>query len=278
LACGYEKICSLFTDAREIEMTKLAANLSMLFTELAFLDRFEAASLAGFDAVEFQFPYACDASDIADKLGAFKLDAVLHNLPAGNWADGERGIACHPDRIEEFKAGVERAIFYAKALHVKQLNCLAGIVPSGVTQEFARQVFVENVKFAADQLKSAGIRLLIEPINTFDIPGFFLSHTRQAIEIIKDSGSDNLFLQYDIYHMQRMEGELINTIMANLPMIKHIQVADNPGRFEPGTGEINFRYLFDQLTAMSYAGSIGCEYTPKTDTLEGLGWRAAHGV
>ena len=259
-------------------MTKLAANLSMLFNELPFLDRFEAAANSGFSAVEFLFPYAFDVEEIAVRLSKSKLELVLHNLPAGNWEAGERGIACHPDRIEEFKVGVDTAIRYAKALGVKQVNCLAGIKPAGISDDVAHQTFVNNLKFAADKLKTVGIRLLIEPINTFDIPGFFLSRTKQALAIIQETGSDNLFLQYDIYHAQRMEGELINTIKANLVLIKHIQLADNPGRFEPGTGEINYHTVFAQLTEMGYDGWIGCEYKPKAGTLEGLGWRKAHGV
>jgi hydroxypyruvate isomerase len=259
-------------------MTKLAANLSMLFTEHAFMQRFEAAAQAGFAAVEFLFPYAFDAEQIAEELRQHQLTLVLHNLPAGNWEAGERGIACHPDRVAEFQEGVALALRYAKVLGVTQLNCLAGIVPAGVSQQAAQLTLVSNLKYAAAQLKSAGIRLLIEPINTFDIPGFFLSHTQQALDLIAETGSDNLFLQYDIYHMQRMEGELINTIKANLPMIKHLQLADNPGRFEPGTGEINYHNLFAALTAMDYQGWIGCEYKPQAGTLAGLGWRAAHGV
>ncbi len=263
---------------KEILMTKLAANLTMLFTELPFLERFEAAAKAGFKGVEFLFPYAFEVDQIAQKLAANKLELVLHNLPAGNWEAGERGIACHPERAAEFKEGVATAIRYAKALGVAQLNCLAGIVPAGVTQQDAHKTLLSNLKYAADQLQAAGIRLLIEPINTFDIPGFFLSHTKQAVEIIRETGSGNLFVQYDIYHMQRMEGELINTIKANLPLIKHLQLADNPGRFEPGTGEINYRTVFAQLDEMGYQGWIGCEYKPKAGTVEGLGWRAAHGV
>lgn len=259
-------------------MTKLAANLTMLFTEHAFLERFEAAAQAGFRGVEFLFPYAFPVEQIADKLSRYRLELVLHNLPAGNWEAGERGIACHPDRVGEFREGVDEAIRYAKVLGVKQLNCLVGIVPADVSQQAAHQTLVSNLKFAADKLKAEGIRLLIEPINTFDIPGFFLSHTKQAVDIIKQTGSDNLFVQYDIYHMQRMEGELINTIKANLPLIKHVQLADNPGRFEPGTGEINYRYLLAELDALGYDGWIGCEYKPKAGTVEGLGWRAAHGV
>jgi hydroxypyruvate isomerase len=259
-------------------MTKLAANLTMLFTELPFLDRFEAAAKAGFCGVEFLFPYDFEVDQIAQKISTNMLELVLHNLPAGNWGAGERGIACHPDRVAEFKEGVVMAIRYAKALGVKQLNCLAGIVPAGVSGQDAHRTFVSNLTFAADQLQAAGIRLLIEPINTFDIPGFFLSHTKQAVEIIRETGSSNLFVQYDIYHMQRMEGELINTIKANLPLIKHIQLADNPGRFEPGTGEINYHTVFAQLSEMGYQGWIGCEYKPKTGTVEGLCWRAEHGV
>lgn len=259
-------------------MTKLAANLSMLFTEHAFLDRFEAAARAGFAAVEFQFPYAYEAESIAVRLQQYQLELVLHNLPAGNWEAGERGIACHPGREQEFRQAVALALRYAKILGVKQLNCLAGIVQAGVGEPAAQQTLTGNLQYAAAQLKAQGIRLLIEPINTFDIPGFFLSHTRQAVDLIAASGSDNLFLQYDIYHMQRMEGELLHTIQANLPLIKHIQLADNPGRAEPGTGEINFKNIFAQLDAMGYQGSIGCEYKPQAGTLHGLGWRAAHGV
>jgi hydroxypyruvate isomerase len=254
-------------------MQKLAANLTMLFNELSFMDRFKAAAQAGFRGVEFLFPYAFHADQIADQ-----LDLVLHNLPAGKWEAGERGIACHPDRIGEFQDGVGEAIQYAKVLGVKQLNCLVGITPQGVSSDLAYQTVVNNLRFAADKLKQHNIRLLIEPINTFDIPGFYLSRTRQALDIIKETGSDNLFLQYDIYHMQRMEGELGNTIKANLPSIKHIQLADNPGRFEPGTGEINYHYLFSLLEQLGYDGWIGCEYKPKAGTLEGLGWRDTYYV
>ena len=259
-------------------MTKLAANLTMLFNEVGFLDRFEAASKAGFQGVEFLFPYDFQPEQIAEKLKQHKLELVLHNLPAGNWGAGERGIACHPDRVVEFEEGVGKAIQYATALGVKQVNCLAGIQPKNVSREEAHATLVKNLTFAAGKLKEAGIRLLIEPINTFDIPGFFLSHTKQALDIIAETGSDNLFVQYDIYHMQRMEGELANTIKANLPMIKHVQLADNPGRFEPGTGEINYRFLFSFLDEIGFDGWIGCEYKPKAGTVEGLGWRKAHNL
>jgi hydroxypyruvate isomerase len=258
-------------------MPKLAANLTMLFNEVDFLQRFDEAAKAGFKAVEFLFPYDYTVEQLKDKLTSNNLQLVLHNLPAGNWGGGERGIACHPDRVAEFKEGVDKAITYGKALGVKQINCLAGIKPQGVSDEDARATLVSNLKYAADKLKAEGIQLLIEPINTFDIPGFFLSGTKQALAIIKESGSDNIFVQYDIYHMQRMEGELTATIKANQSMIKHIQLADNPGRFEPGTGEINYQYLFRMLDEIGYEGWIGCEYKPKAGTEAGLGWRAAHG-
>jgi hydroxypyruvate isomerase len=197
---------------------------------------------------------------------------VLHNLPAGNWAEGERGIACHPDRVGEFQDGVGKAIEYATALGCRQLNCLAGIAPKGVPEEKLRATFVANLKFAALKLKEAGIRLLIEPINTRDIPGFYLVRSRQAVEIIREVGSDNLFLQYDIYHMQIMEGDLARTIEGNLALIAHMQLADNPGRHEPGTGEINYSFLFEHIDHLGYAGWIGCEYKPRTTTDAGLDW------
>jgi hydroxypyruvate isomerase len=263
---------------KDAHMTKLAANLTMLFTELPFIERFRAAAQANFKAVEFLFPYAFEPAQIAEQLRKNELELVLHNLPAGNWEAGERGIACHPDRVGEFRQGVDEAIRYAKILGVKQLNCLVGIQPQGVSATAARETLVANLKFAADKLQAEGIALLIEPINYFDIPGFFLNTTKQAAELIASTGSNNLFVQYDIYHMQRMEGELANTIKANLSLIRHVQLADNPGRFEPGTGEINYRFLFRYLDEIGYQGWIGCEYKPKAGTVEGLGWRAAHGL
>jgi hydroxypyruvate isomerase len=259
-------------------MSKLAANLTMLFNEVGFLERFGEASRAGFKGVEFLFPYAFEAAQIAEQLDQHKLELVLHNLPAGNWEAGERGIACNPARKAEFQDGVGKAIEYAKALGVAQLNCLVGIKPQEVSDGQAYGAVVDNLKFAAAALKAENIRLLIEPINTFDIPGFYLSGTEQALGIIRETGSDNIRVQYDIYHMQRMEGELAATIKAHLPMIGHIQLADNPGRFEPGTGEINYRYLFKVLDEIGYTGWIGCEYKPQAGTAAGLGWIAAHGL
>lgn len=256
-------------------MPKLAANLTMLFNEVAFLDRFEAAARAGFRGVEFLFPYAFHADQIADRLSRFQLDLVLHNLPAGNWEAGERGIACHPDRVGEFQEGVGEAIKYAKVLGVRQLNCLVGKLPQDVKREQANETLVENLRFAAAALAKEQIDLLIEPINTFDIPGFFLSRTQQAVDLIGQVNATNLYVQYDIYHMQRMEGDLANTLRERMALIRHIQLADVPGRHEPGTGEINFPFLFRTLDALGYDGWVGCEYIPLGDTVAGLGWRTA---
>lgn len=253
-------------------MPRFAANLSMLFTELPFLERFGAARAAGFTAVEYLFPYDYPKEELAARLRAHGLKQVLHNLPAGDWAAGERGIACHPNRVDEFRAGVDRAIAYAHALDCGQLNCLAGKLPAGVSREKGHETLVANLRYAAETLRPEGIRLLIEPINTFDIPGFFLHRTEQSITILDEVGSDNLLLQYDIYHAQRSEGELAATLQRHLARIGHIQVADNPGRNEPGTGEIHFPFLFRHLDALGWKGTIGCEYKPRTTTLEGLGW------
>jgi hydroxypyruvate isomerase len=253
-------------------MPRFAANLTMLFNEVPFLDRFEKAAAAGFTGVEYLFPYDFPVEELVAKLKANNLSQVLHNLPAGNWGGGERGIAILPERVDEFRAGVDKAIDYATALGCPQVNILAGIVPAGADREVLHNTFVNNLKFAAPKIKEAGLKLLIEPINTRDIPGFFLNYTKQAKAIIEEVGSDNLFIQYDIYHMQIMEGDLARTIEANLAQIAHIQLADNPGRNEPGTGEINYPFLFRHLDAIGYEGWVGCEYKPKGETGAGLGW------
>lgn len=257
-------------------MPRLAANLSMLFTEQDFLARFDAAAAAGFQGVEYLFPYDYPAEQIKEKLDANKLTQVLFNLPAGDWAAGERGIACHPDRVEEFRQGVDQAIAYAKVLGNTQVNCLSGIQPADVDTATARKTLVENLRYAAPKLAQAGIKLVIEAINTRDIPGFFLSSTAQAQDIRAAVGSDNLELQYDIYHMQIMEGDLTPTMSANMADIGHIQLADNPGRHEPGTGEINYHFLFNFIDSSDYDGWVGCEYKPATTTEAGLGWLKAY--
>ena len=257
-------------------MPKFAANLTMMFNEVDFLDRFQAAAEAGFEAVEYLFPYDFDKEDIVARLQQFGLTQVLHNLPAGDWSAGERGIAIFPDRVEEFRAGVDQAIDYATALGCPQINCLAGIAPDGIDQQTLRTTFVENMTYAAAKLGDVGIRLLIEPINTRDIPGFFLTTTQQALDVLAEVGSNNLFVQYDIYHMQIMEGDLAPTIETHLDKIAHIQLADTPGRHEPGTGEINYPFLFDHLDKVGYTGWVGCEYKPAATTLDGLGWFAPY--
>ncbi len=253
-------------------MPRFAANLTMLFTEVPFLDRFERAAKAGFTAVEFLFPYAFATADIQARLRDNGLKLVLHNLPAGDWDAGERGIACLPGREAEFRAGVAKAIEVGSALGVPQVNCLAGKAPAGADDALLRRTFVENLRFAAAALKEAGIRLVIEPINNYDIPGFWLNKTDKALSVMDEVGSDNLFLQYDIYHAQRYEGELAATLARHLARIGHIQLADNPGRNEPGTGEINYAFLFRHLDRIGYTGWIGCEYKPATTTEAGLGW------
>jgi hydroxypyruvate isomerase len=255
-------------------MPKFAANLTMLFGEMPFLDRFAAAKAAGFSGVEYLFPYDFEKAVLRENLQQYGLTQVLHNLPAGNWAAGERGIAVLPDRVDEFRDGVRRAIDYAKALDCRQVNCLVGVAPAGADASELNEVLLKNLRFAADALSRERIRLLIEPINTLDIPGFFLNRTEQAVQIISDVGSDNLFIQYDIYHMQVMEGDIARTVQKHLARIAHVQLADNPGRNEPGTGEINYPFLFRHLDQIGYRGWIGCEYKPRTTTVEGLGWHA----
>lgn len=253
-------------------MPRFAANLSMLFTEQPFLDRFKAAAEAGFTAVEFMFPYEFAARDIAAALKDNGLELVLHNLPAGDWAGGDRGIACQPNRVAEFREGVKKAIDYAQALGAPQLNCLAGIAPSGVTAEKARGVLVENLQYAADKLAGAKIGLLLEPVSSRDVPGFFVDRPSLGFSLLAATGAKNLKLQYDIYHAQVMEGDLVNTIEREFDRIGHIQVADNPGRHEPGTGEIAYPFVFRRIDELGYKGWIGCEYKPLAATTAGLSW------
>jgi len=255
-------------------MPRFAANLTMLFNEVPFLERFERAARAGFEAVEFLFPYAHDAREIRQRLDAHRLALVLHNLPPGDWDAGERGIACHPDRVAEFRDGVARGIAYATALGAPQLNCLAGKVPAGVPDATLRATLVANLRYAAAEFKRAGLKLLVEPINDYDIPGFYVNRSAHALSILDEVGADNAYLQYDIYHAQRMEGELAATLQKHLARIAHLQIADNPGRHEPGSGEINYAFLFAHLDRIGYSGWIGCEYKPAATTEAGLDWRA----
>jgi hydroxypyruvate isomerase len=254
-------------------MPKLAANLSLLYPQLPFAGRFAAAAKAGFRYVEYQFPYAFGtAKEIAQCAQDAGVEVVLHNLPAGDASKGDRGISCQPERTNEFREGVERAIEYAKAAGCPRLNALAGIPSPGLAREKAKQTLVENLRYAAGKLKAAGLTLLTEPCNPRTIPGFLLNTSKEGIEVIDAAGADNLKLQYDVFHMQIVEGDLAKTIERLLARIGHIQIADVPDRNEPGTGEINFPWLLAKIDALGYAGWIGAEYLPKGDTAEGLKW------
>jgi len=253
-------------------MPRFDANLSMLYGEHAFMDRFKAAKADGFDGVEYLFPYDYPKDALVDALGANDLVQVLHNLPAGDWGAGDRGMACDPARVGEFQDSVGRALDYATALNCPQCNCLAGIAPDGVTPDRLERTFVDNLAFAAAAFERAGVKLLIEAINTRDIPGFFLNTSAQAMDVIEKVGSRNLYFQYDFYHMQIMEGDLTPTFQHLMARIPHVQIADTPGRGEPGTGEINYPFIFEMLDTVGYAGWVGCEYRPRGGTSEGLGW------
>lgn len=252
-------------------MIRFSANISMLFPEVDFLDRFEQAAGAGFKAVECMFLYPWKKEELAEKLAKYGLQQVLFNMPAGDWAGGERGLACLPGREGEFREGVGLAIEYAQALGCPNVNCLVGLTPAD-SPEKVRRTLIDNLRFASEALGKKGIRLLVEPLNNRDVPGFYLSDTRSALALIEEAGHPNLWLQYDVYHMQVMEGDLIRTIGDNLKRIAHIQIADNPGRNEPGTGEINYQNIFRFLDRQGYAGWIGCEYRPLGKTMEGLEW------
>lgn len=253
-------------------MPRFSANISMLFKESDFFDRFDRAAAAGFKGVEFLFPYEWDKEELAERLRRNGLELVLHNLPAGDWSAGERGLACLSGREGEFKDGVARAIEYARALNCPRLNCLAGIPPVTQPQQQTVGTLVSNVRYAAEETARHGIRLLVEALNARDVPGYYLNSTRQAVELLKAIDRSNVFIQYDIYHMQVMEGDLTRTISEHLQMIEHIQLADVPGRHEPGTGEINFPNLFKAIDDMGYRGWLGCEYVPSQSTEQSLRW------
>lgn len=251
-------------------MPKFSANLNWLFTEVDFLNRFERAARAGFAAVEYPFPEGYEKERLAELLGQYHLEQVLLNLPTGK--QGENGIACLPGREAEFQDGVRRTIAYAKALGCSRVNCLVGNAPAEAPPKEVRQTLVTNLRFAAMALGKEGIRLLVEALNSYNVPRFYLVHTPEVLALIKEVNHPNLWLQYDVYHMQVMEGNLAKTIRDNVARIAHIQVGDVPGRHEPGTGEINFSNLFRFIDAAGYDGWIGCEYKPAGITEDGLGW------
>lgn len=251
-------------------MPKFAANLSMMFNEWDFLDRFGAAADAGFKAVEYLFPYAFAADDIAERLSRHGLTQALFNLPPGNWDAGERGLASNPDRVQDFRRSVEVAVPYAKATGVKRLHLMSG---HGDCQDAkALAAYKDAIRFACEQTAPLGIDILIEPINGRDMPGYFLNHFGFAAELIAEMKLPNLKLQYDIYHRQILHGDVMKSLEALLPVTGHIQVASVPKRNEPGTGELDDARIFRHLDAIGYDGYVGCEYRPAAGTLEGLAW------
>jgi hydroxypyruvate isomerase len=253
-------------------MPRFAANLSMLFGEVGFLDRFAAAAAAGVRGVEFLFPYAHPKERVREVAAAAGVEVVLFNLPPGDWDAGDRGIACDPARRAEFEAGLAKAAEYAAALSCPRVHCMAGLRPRGPGDDAVREAYVSNVRLAARELGKAGITVLVEAINTRDMPGFYVSTSRQALALLDEIGEPNVRFQADLYHLQVMEGDLARTLETHLRRIGHVQIADNPGRHEPGTGEIHHPFLFEHLDRIGYAGWIGCEYRPATDTVAGLGW------
>lgn len=259
-------------------MPRFAANLTMLFTERPFLERFDAAARSGFRAVEYMFPYQEDTDGIARALKELHLVQVLFNLPAGTWAAGDRGIAVDPGRREEFRTGVAQAVDLARGYGCSRLNCLVGKRDEHVHVEEQWQCLVDNLRYAAGQLAPHGITLLVEPINPYDIPGFFLSTSARAVRLLDDVGAPNAKIQYDVYHMQRTEGNLVHSLTRLRDRIGHVQIADSPDRHEPGTGEINFPYVLKRLDAIGYEGHVGLEYRPSGPTEASLGWIEAMGL
>ncbi|MGJ7544959.1 2-oxo-tetronate isomerase [Variovorax sp. LT1R16] len=264
-------------------MPRFAANLSMLYPELDFLDRFEAAAKDGFRGVEYLFPYAHPAAEIAARLQANGLQQVLFNAPPGDWEAGERGLACLPGREAEFREGIARALDYAAALDCPRVHVMAGLLPAGMARETAKTTYVENLRWAAAEAEKAGRDLLMEPINTRDIPGFFLNRQDEAHAIVEAVGSPRLKVQFDLYHCQIVEGDVAMKIRQYLPTgrVGHLQIAGVPERHEPDVGEMNYGYLFGVIDAVSaqsgWDGWVGCEYRPARGavaggTSAGLGW------
>ena len=259
-------------------MPKFAANLSFIFQEVEFLDRFAAAARCGFKAVEYLSPYDHPPEVIAEQLNRHGLEQALFNMPPGDWAAGERGSGALPGREREFRDGVETALVYAKATRCRILHAMAGVLPAGLDRAEAERVYLANLRLAADRLAAQGVTLVVEPINTRDIPGYFLNTTTQAMSVIERVGHPNLKLQLDLYHVQIMEGDLAQRVRVLAGHYPHVQIAGNPGRHEPDIGEINYSFLFDLLDEIGYSGWIGCEYRPKGETTAGLGWAKRYGI
>ena len=253
-------------------MPKFAANLTMMFNEVPFLDRFAAAASAGFEAVEFLFPYEHTPEVMEQTLRQNRLQNVLFNMPPGNWAAGERGITCIPGRQEEFRAGVDKAVAYALKMGTPRLHAMAGIAPPDADRSACRAVLIENLKYAAAKLAEHNLTLLLEAINNRDMPGFFVNTQAESFEICSAVNAPNLKMQLDCYHMQVMEGDLATKLRRYLPQCGHIQIAGAPERNEPDTGEVRYEYLFALLDKIGYEGWVGCEYRPAGKTVDGLGW------
>jgi 2-dehydrotetronate isomerase len=253
-------------------MPRFAANLSMMFNEVPFLDRFAAAAGAGFKGVEYLFPYDYPAETIEEQLQKHNLENVLFNLPPGNWATGERGTTCLPGREEEFRAGVASAIAYATRLKTPRVHAMAGIVPAGSSTAAAHATYIANLKYAAAQCAKHRLTLLIEAINTRDMPGFFLNTQAQSYAVLEEVAAPNLQMQMDLYHMQIMEGDLETKLRRYAAHCGHVQIAGVPQRHEPDTGEVRYSYLYGVLDAIGYTGWVGCEYRPAGKTVDGLGW------
>ena len=253
-------------------MPRFAANLSMMFNEVPFLDRFAAAAGAGFKGVEYLFPYDYPAETIEQQLQKHNLDNVLFNLPPGNWAAGERGITCLPGREEEFRAGVASAVAYATRLKTPRVHAMAGIVPAGTSTAAAHATYIANLKYAAGECAKHGLTLLIEAINTRDMPGFFLNTQAQSYAVLEEVAAPNLQMQMDLYHMQIMEGDLETKLRKYAAHCGHVQIAGVPHRHEPNTGEVRYSYLYGVLDSLGYSGWVGCEYRPAAKTVDGLGW------
>ncbi|MEH6628675.1 MAG: TIM barrel protein [Motiliproteus sp.] len=257
-------------------MVKFSANLSLLFTEVPLIERFKRAAASGFSAVEIQFPYELSIDEIKHQLEVNQLTLDLINMPAGDWSAGDRGIACDPSRQDEFKEAVRQSLQYAQMLGCKQINCLSGIVPKTLSPEFALATLKGNLRYANDELAKHQVCLNIEAINTTDVPGFMLHHSHQVVNLIKELGLNNTYLQFDVYHMEIMEGHLIDSLHSLLPYIGHIQIADVPGRHQPGTGQINFHCLFKELGLLGYTGRIALEFNPLGNTEASLDWMNAY--
>src|SRR5260221_8694462 len=253
-------------------MPKFSANISMLFKELEFPERFDAAAQAGFKAVEIQFPYGWSKSQLGEIARRAGVEVVLINIPAGDSEKGDRGIGCLPSRIREFRDAVGKAIEYARELGCKQMNCLAGVAPPELDPALLHATYVSNLRYAANELALAEMTLLVEPISTHAVPGFFLSRSAEALALIDEVDADNLKLQYDLFHMRIMGDDLARTIEAHLGRIGHIQIADVPDRHEPGTGEIGFPPLFDLIDRLGYKRSIGAGYSPARKSADSVAW------